>query len=738
MGVALVALLAAAPAAPAEPLRSIAEIREVPILEADEGRPVVVRGVVTMAEGHAVIQDGDQGVFVVGAIEPEATADGAAPRPLEPGAVVEIEGTLAAGGYSPTIKSRRLRVLEEGRLPEPAAADMARLFSGLDNGRRVTLRGVVQQVDEQRGRKSEWWLLVVECDARHLLVHVPKRLFPERPDRLIDAEVQIVGVVGDSRNSRGEFISPGITVGRTADIVVVRAPAADPFAAALVPLGAVGRFGVRPQAAHRLRTQGVVSFAASGRLFLQEGVGGVRVDLAAADRSPVRPATTEFRPGDRVEVSGFLDMSRQIGGIVGAVARTIGSATLPEPVAIQPTAVLKLNEEFLKTGWTVSPGNYDGCLIRCRCRVDATTATPYGLAVALTDGETRLTATLPAGVATGLSADRLVPGSDVEVTGIVQLNLVAKQSGGLLLEHPRVSQIELLVRDPRDIVVVHAAPWWTPRRLAIAAGVLAALAAAAVTWSAVLRREVARQSERATQEAAARRASSAEYEIALRERSRIAADLHDTLLQTITGIGYQLRFCQSGLDEKLATEAAEHLGTAERLCDHATRQLRGTVWSLRTMPDARRPLQESIASLVQLLGEGHGAKIRFNTTGDPCPVDETISRQLLLVVQEAVLNAVHHGRADSIQVRLSFEPAGEKVHVAVQDDGCGFQLGLQPGPSLGHFGIQGMRERVDSIDGTFELESRPGAGTQVRASVAQPGRSPAEAWSVVQVEGEAS
>jgi signal transduction histidine kinase len=422
---------------------------------------------------------------------------------------------------------------------------------------------------------------------------------------------------------------------------------------------------------------------------------------------------------------------------VGAVARKIGSAASPEPVAIQPSDVLHVNEEFRLSGRTVSPSNYDGCLIRCQARVESTTATADGAVVSLTDGDTRLVAKLPRLSTARLSADRLVPGSDVDVTGIVQLDLAAKQSGGLLLEDPRVSQIELLVRDSRDIVVVHAAPWWTPRRLAIVAGALAALAAAAVTWSAVLRREVARQAGRAMDEAAARRASSTEYEVALRERSRIAADLHDTLLQTMTGIGYQLQFCRSGLDGTISAEAAQHLGTAERLCAHAARQLRGTVWSLRAMPDVRRPLDESLAELLRLLVEGHDVKVEFASTGEPCAVDETVSRQLLLVVQEAVLNAVHHGGAKLVTVKLAFEPAGAAVHLEVRDDGGGFTVGLQPGPSLGHFGIQGMRERVDSLDGTFTLESQPGRGTTVRASVMHPGRSPADAWSAVaEVEGE--
>ena len=733
------AVVAAVPSAAltraAEPLRSIAEIRAMPILELDRERPVVVRGVVTLLEDFAVIQDEDLGIYVVGALQPTADPGEASPLPLGPGALVEIEGSIAAGGYSPNIVSRKLRVLAEGHLPAPSAADMGRLFSGLDNGRRVALRGVVQEVSERRASKGEWWLFVVESDSRHLLVQASKRLFPRRPDHLVDAEVEIAGIVGDSRNSRGEFIAPGITIARTDDLVVLSEPAADPFSIRPVPLAAIARFGVRPHAAHRMRTQGIVSFSVPGRLFLQEGAGGVRVDLATDEP----PATgLPFQPGDRVEVAGFLDMSRQIGGIVGAVARKVGSAASPEPVAIQPSDVLHVNDEFRQSGWTVSPSNYDGCLIRCQARVESTTATADGAVVSLTDGDTRLVAKLPSISTARLSADRLVPGSDVDVTGIVQLDLAAKQSGGLLLDHPSVNQIELLVRDSRDIVVVREAPWWTPRRLAIVAGGLAALAAAAVAWSAVLRREVARQAGRAMDEAAARRASSTEYEVALRERSRIAADLHDTLLQTMTGIGYQLQFCRAGLDGEISDEASQHLGTAERLCAHAARQLRGTVWSLRAMPDVRRPLDESLAELLRLLVEGHDVKVEFASTGEPCAVDETVSRQLLLVVQEAVLNAVHHGGATLITVRLAFEPTGEAVSVEVRDDGRGFTVGLQPGSSLGHFGIQGMRERVDSLDGTFTLDSQPGRGTTVRASVMHPGRSPADAWSAAAEAGDES
>lgn len=114
------------------------------------------------------------------------------------------------------------------------------------------------------------------------------------------------------------------------------------------------------------------------------------------------------------------------------------------------------------------------------------------------------------------------------------------------------------------------------------------------------------------------------------------------------------------------------------------------------------------------------------TVGEPCPVHETVARQVLLVIQEAALNAVHHGAAHTIDVTLSFAADAAALDVAVADDGSGFVVGSQAGPATGHFGIQGMRERVEALGGRLELASTPGRGTTVRIEIAHPGRCPAE------------
>jgi signal transduction histidine kinase len=210
-----------------------------------------------------------------------------------------------------------------------------------------------------------------------------------------------------------------------------------------------------------------------------------------------------------------------------------------------------------------------------------------------------------------------------------------------------------------------------------------------------------------------------QHEAALRERSLIAADLHDTLLQTLTGIGYQLHVCRAADGD----ESPAHLSVAARLVDHASAQLRNTVWSLRAMPDARQPFAESVSHLVDLLTAGHPIAVDFRAAGARGPIHDLVAREMLLVVQEAVSNAVHHGNPRRLDVSVAV--ATDAVELAIRDDGCGFTAGEQPGPVEGHFGIVGMQERVARLGGTIDITSAHERGTAVVVRVPEPFRPPA-------------
>jgi signal transduction histidine kinase len=702
-------------AATSEPLWSIAEILALPVEEFERQRPVVVRGVVTLRQ-PLVIQDGDHAIYLdqtqlpVGADqqqrdEPESLA-------LKLGDEVEVTGVVDPGGYAPWIVMQEIRRLGKQPLPEPVSLDIAQLFAGEGVGRRIRATGVVQAVLETPKR----WSLAFESASRHFSVTIAKTVMPELPAGLVDAEVEVVGVGKSFRNTRGEFVAPGLYLARGSDLRVIREPQLGPFELPITPLGSIARYRPKPLGGHRVRTAGVVSFATPGTLFLQDDIGGVQVDLA-----PAADDDSTFEPGDRVEVAGFPDMSTGVGAITWAVARRISRGTPTPPLQIQPGYIVRVNDTHSQVGSVARPGSYDGCLIRCRGKLEAVNASSGGTMLTLTEDGNAFTARL----ATSDEADRVpfVLGSELEITGIVQAVRKPQGDSSSATGTTGLSQVGLLVRDRGDIRVVRLPPWWTPGRLAAIAGLLGSLALASIVWVTFLRREVARQTARAVAEESARRQAALDYEITLRERNKLAGNLHDTALQTVTGIAFQLKVCEAKERERIADDAAaagdevgRHLGVARKMVEHAADQLRGTVWSLRSLPNEGRSFSDALRELVDRLEAGHEARVRleFDTEADAVPA--YVAGNLILVVQEAVHNSLHHAAPRQIEVSVDVAAAGGLV-IEIRDDGAGFEVGTQAGPRHGHFGVAGMRERVERLGGTFAIDSSIGHGTIVRAEL---------------------
>ena len=108
-------------------------------------------------------------------------------------------------------------------------------------------------------------------------------------------------------------------------------------------------------------------------------------------------------------------------------------------------------------------------------------------------------------------------------------------------------------------------------------------------------------------------------------------------------------------------------------------------------------------------------RIAVEVEGDPFPLPDFISGNLLLLAQEAMTNSLKHSGAKRITAKLRF--GTEDVSIAIEDDGSGFDPSLAPGQKDGHFGLQGMRERVKRLGGTIQIDSRIGSGTRVIADV---------------------
>lgn len=677
-----------------------------------------VSGVVTMVNEYApgkaffVLQQDDHGIYVScrALQQPPHQTNGAATFAIRPGDVVEVAGTVEPGAWAPRVMADALRVVGTDELPEPAPANFARLFEGVEAGRRVVLEGTVQGVETIS--RNQGWLLPISVDGHRVGIQLLATDFPDRPDDLPDAEVRAIGVVSAVRNTRGEAVAPRLIVARPQDLLVTKPAPESPFDAERVPLDEIARFRLTPRGGHRLRTDGIVARSFSRKLFLSEGSGGVCVDLDSDQQPPA------VAPGDRVEVAGFLDMSRGIAGLTSGRVRKVASGPPPTPLLIAVGDLLAADQRSHIEGMMIRPGNHDGRLVRCRGRVESTSQIEGGFEVALWDGKHAFSALVPPG---SVSTAKLAPGSEVELSGIVQVDVAAGRAGEMLTDHPAARRVTLLLGKPADIVVLRSPPWWTASRLAVAAGALVALLGAAGIWGTQLRREVKKQTARAVTEAAARRQGDLEYEVSLRERNRLAADLHDTILQTVTGIGFQLQACEETralavAGEQQESSSDEHLSSAKRMVEHAVGQLRSSVWSLRTLPAAGQVFSEAVRDMVDRQGMGHPTRITITIDPAADQLPAHMAGSLLQILREAVNNSLIHARPSSIELRVGIDTAQDVVIASVADDGNGFVIGKQAGPEARHFGLTGMRERAADLEGSLAIRSAPGAGTTVVVS----------------------
>jgi signal transduction histidine kinase len=206
----------------------------------------------------------------------------------------------------------------------------------------------------------------------------------------------------------------------------------------------------------------------------------------------------------------------------------------------------------------------------------------------------------------------------------------------------------------------------------------------------------------------------------LEERGRLAREMHDTIIQGCTGISVLLEAAFS-----LKDSAPE---TKSKLLENARDQVRVTidearraVWNLRSSP-AAGGIGQRLSVAAQQISLQSAVPIDCDTAGAPPALDSETGHHLLLVVREALNNAVRHGRPARVSVRVQGHDGS--LHVRIRDDGCGFVPESASQPGAAHYGIVGMRERIESLGGTFALDSAPGRGTAVEITLPLDPRKP--------------
>jgi signal transduction histidine kinase len=200
------------------------------------------------------------------------------------------------------------------------------------------------------------------------------------------------------------------------------------------------------------------------------------------------------------------------------------------------------------------------------------------------------------------------------------------------------------------------------------------------------------------------------------ERTRIAQDLHDTLLQGFLSASMQLHVAERQLPKD--SPAKPLVQRVLELMGQVIEEGRITLKGLRSVNTDSRDLAQSFSGIQDELSPPERVDYRVTVEGPSRALHPSVRDEIYLIGREALLNAFRHSKANKIEVELEY--GLKQLRILVRDDGRGIEPELLVSGREGHWGISGMRERAEVIGASLKLFSRAGAGTEVELSV--PGR----------------
>ena len=665
----LIALTLALTARAESPLHTAVEVLALSPEQARTHLEVRLTGVITFA-WHAgttefTVQDETGAIWLPPILLPKGCGVGTK---------VEIEGRTEEGGFGPIVQAEVVRALGPGMLPTPRPVTYEELLTAQFQGRRVEVTGIVrgQRVNPEFG--LGWLALEIAVGGGRVTVNVTHEItgHPE----LLDAYVRVRGVNLHSSDAQQQAFLPMINAHTLTDVEVLAPANPQPFAQSPVALNQIMRSANPAGAGHRVRVHGTVTVVRQGgSFFLQDETRGLQVFL----RESSCPEA-----GEIVDVVGFPEPGAFSPVLRDADWRPTGAKNSVLPLIVSSAEAVK----------------HDGRLVRLRAQLTGLAATDDEIVLTLEDGPLRFRAYVPRA-----DLGRWRIGSELQITGVCSVEVGDWES---LVTHRQARGFSLLLREPSDIVLLHAGPLWTPMRIVWALVVvgLALGIALAVIWT---------QTRRRLREAArTREAAHSQFKAVIGERTRMAREIHDTLAQGFAGISVQLEVLNDRLGA-LPGDTHRHLDLARELVRSSLDEARRTVWNLRAQTLEENGLPDALDRLGRQLTDGSKIAFTLRVEGVVRTLPADVENNLLRIGQEAITNAVRH--SDACLMTLSLAYRADDVRLDVSDDGHGFDPANIHPLRRGGFGLSGLRERVEEMHAQLEIHSAADSGTHIQITV---------------------
>ena len=452
------------PAGQLHTLTTAQQAHSLSAVEAARGYPVHLQGVITYLDpdfgtGFAAtfIHDATGGIYV------EQTSKLA--RQLFVGALVDVHGVSAPGGFGPIVKYPRIRVLGRAPLPShPPRVSLALLKTGAYDAQWVEVEGSVHQVIEYAHA------VVLDLEMQDgpiaiIMMKDPRTAY----SNLVGAQVRIDANAAPTMNADGQMIGVHLQAPNISTLQVLEPAPSDPLAGPYIPVNQLLLWGHFSTPMQRVHLRGTVTLYWPGSLLC------IRDDTRGICAKTI--LDTPVVVGDLVDMAGFVETDNNAPVITNAVYRSDG---YNQPVAAKPATA----EEILHGGSGSELIQIDGLLIG----YDLTSSE---VTLQLSSGDAVFPAILPKSLAgTGVNAWKI--GSRLRVTGICSVRIFDVQNNvraGVAVN----KSFRVLMRSPADVVVLEHPSWWTPGHFLVLLALALIATLCVLGWVMVLRRRVEEQ-----------------------------------------------------------------------------------------------------------------------------------------------------------------------------------------------------------------------------------------------------
>lgn len=201
--------------------------------------------------------------------------------------------------------------------------------------------------------------------------------------------------------------------------------------------------------------------------------------------------------------------------------------------------------------------------------------------------------------------------------------------------------------------------------------------------------------------------------VRLEERTRIAQELHDTLLQSFLGASIQLGAAVDELPDDAAVKPS--LDHILHLMEQGIEEGRKTIQGLRSTDPGTSDLIEALSGVSKELAIHPDVDFQVSLNGEQRPLQATVRHEIYRIGREALINAFLHSKAKRVEFELEYSDA--QLRMLVRDDGCGIDPEVLRSGRMGHWGLAGMRERAHKVGGLLTISSDLAKGTEVRLAI---------------------